>query len=309
MKPLVSIVVPAYNEGENIRTLARAIADIFATQNEYLWELIFVDDGSADDTLEQIQALSNDRSNVYYIEFSRNFGHQSAVLAGYALAKGDCVITMDCDMQHPPELLPEMIRIWAEGYEVVYTRREQDKKLPFVKRLTSNMFYRVMNSISNVKLDHGVADFRLLDRRVINVLNSLGESDPFVRGLVKWVGFKQYALDYKPGQRVAGESKYTFKKMANLGIRGVTSFSTKPLHLAIWVGMTMAALSLLYLPYVVWSIYHGHTMAGWSSMILTVVFLGGLQLMILGIIGIYLGKLFMQSKQRPEYIIRNSNIK
>lgn len=308
MEKLISIVIPAYNEGENVRTVYTNIVEVFATL-PYRLQILFVNDGSADDTLEHLCALAEMDKCVDYLSFSRNFGHQAAVKAGYYYAAGDAVISMDCDMQHPPRMLPELLAKWAEGYEVVYTRRAKDEKLSWFKRKSSSAFYRFINMLSDVKFEDGTADFRLLDRKVADVIATMNETDPFLRGIVKWVGFKQYAIDYQPDQRVAGESKYTLRKMLRLAINGITSFSVRPLHLAIWVGAIISILSLLILPYVLYSIATGHAAAGWSSTILIITFLGGLQLTLIGIVGLYVGRIFVQSKQRPNYIIaqRSSN--
>lgn len=303
----ISIVVPAYNESGNIEKLYETLCEQFLGLS-YIWELILVDDGSIDDSLEKIKHLSNSSKNVFYIEFSRNFGHQAALRAGMRLASGDAIITMDADLQHPASFIPNLISAWEDGYQVVYTLRTEDKRLSWFKRKSSNTFYNVLDSISEIKLDKGAADFRLLDRQVVDVINTLGEADPFLRGLVKWVGFKQKGLEYTPEERFSGQSKYQFKQMLNLALRGITSFSERPLRVALWAGSLMALGSLLYLPYVVWAISSGHSMAGWASLILTVVFLGGVQLLILGIIGLYIGKIFIQSKCRPEYIIKSTNI-
>lgn len=308
MKKLISIVIPAYNESCNVTVVHEHIRQVFSSL-DYNLQLLFVDDGSSDDTMQYLRALAAEDSTVDYVQFSRNFGHQAAVKAGYFYAKGDAVISMDCDMQHPPRLLPLLIKKWEEGYEVVYTRREQDKRLSRFKRTSSAMFYQTLNSLSDVKLESGTADFRLLDRKVVNVINSLTESDPFLRGLVKWVGFRQSAIDYKPDERCAGQSKYTLRKMMTLAIQGVTSFSVRPLHLAIWVGAIMSIASVLYLPYVIYSFYTGHAMAGWSSILLTIVLLGGIQLILLGLVGMYIGKIFIESKQRPTYIVTETTIK
>ncbi|MEF9949718.1 MAG: glycosyltransferase family 2 protein [Mucinivorans sp.] len=305
---LISIVVPAYNEARNVEVLYDALAAEFA-RLAYRWEVIFVDDGSTDDTLLRVKELASIHENVFFVEFSRNFGHQSALRAGMRMAAGQAVITMDADMQHPPRFVPSLIEAWADGYQVVYTLRAPDKRLGWFKRTSSDAFYGIFGSISQVKVDRGAADFRLLDRQVVDVINSLGEADPFLRGLVKWVGFKQKALDYVPDVRFSGESKYQFRQMLNLALRGITSFSERPLHLALWVGSLLAVASLLYLPYVIWALCTGHAMAGWASLILTVVFLGGVQLLILGLVGLYIGKIFVQSKARPEYIVRSTNIK
>ena len=211
-------------------------------------------------------------------------------------------------MQHPPALIPEMLKKWEEGYDIVYTRRKSDKKLPYLKRKTSNWFYLFTNKISGVQLEEGTADFRLMDQKVAKVFSSFTENDLFIRGMVKWMGFKQYAIDYTPGERLSGETKYTFGKMVNLAVKGITSFSISPLYAAIYIGFFMAVASILYLPYVFYAYYTGHSAAGWASVLLTVVFFGGVQMIILGILGVYVGKLFMQTKNRPTYIIRTTSI-
>ncbi|MDR1980245.1 MAG: glycosyltransferase family 2 protein [Tannerellaceae bacterium] len=303
----ISIVIPAYNEEGNIRVIAEVITDIFQPL-AYEYELIFVNDGSVDHTPDILLELSQKDRHIYYIELSRNFGHQSALKAGMDCARGDCVITMDCDMQHPPCLINEMLAKWEEGYDVVYTRRLEDQRIPYFKRITSRAFYRFRNKISDIELEEGTADFRLVDRRVAQVVSSLTESDLFIRGIIKWVGFKQYAIAYEPGERFSGTTKYTAKSMFNLALKGITSFSVSPLYIAMYIGFAMSVLSSLYLPYVLYSYFTGDTISGWSSIMLTVVFFGGIQLMILGILGIYLGRLFIQSKNRPNYIIKETNL-
>jgi len=307
MTKLVSIIVPVHNERENVTVMAKAIKRTFADL-PYRYNLLFIDDGSSDLTLHEVKKLALQDDHVRYVSFSRNFGHQAAIKAGLDKADGDCVITMDGDMQHPPSLIPTLLEKWEEGYDVVYTVREEDKKLPFLKRVTSNAFYKILNWLSDIKIEKGTADFRLMNRNVVDVLRGLAEYEPFFRGLVKWAGFKQVAVEYKPNERRSGASKYTSKKMIRFALQGITSFSIRPLYAATYIGFTFAALSTLYIPYALYSYYFGYTISGWSSLIVTVVFFGGLQLMILGIIGIYLGKLFMQNKHRPVYIVKESNI-
>lgn len=308
MKKLVSIVIPAYNEADNIFVIAESIKKVFATLS-YNYEIILVDDGSADHTLEKIKEYAATAENVFFLEFSKNFGHQLAVKAGMDHAFGDCVISMDCDMQHPPELIPEMIAKWEAGYEVVYTIREEDKNLSKGKRSSSSLFYKVLNWLSDIDLEPGAADFRLLDQRVVNVFRNFHENEPFLRGLVKWLGFKQYAIKYNPAARFSGQSKYTLKKMLRLALHGVTSFSIKPLYTAVYLGFILSFASVLYVPYIIYAFVNHVEVSGWASVIMTIVFFGGLQLIILGIIGIYVGKMFMQAKNRPNYIIRSTNIK
>lgn len=307
MTKLVSIIVPVHNERENVSVMAKAIKRIFSGLS-YRYNLLFVDDGSSDLTLHEIKKLAVQDENIKYISFSRNFGHQAAIKAGLDKADGDCVITMDGDLQHPPQLIPLLLEKWEEGYDVVYTVRKEDKNLPILKRTTSNLFYRVLNWLSDIKLEKGTADFRLMSRNVADVLRNLQEFEPFFRGLVKWAGFKQFGLEYESDQRKSGVTKYTSKKMIRFALQGITSFSIRPLYAATYIGFTFAALSVLYIPYALYSYYFGYTISGWTSVIVTIVFFGGLQLMILGIIGIYLGKLFMQNKHRPVYIVKESNI-
>ena len=308
MNKLVSIIVPAYNEAENIPVICAEIDSVFKDL-PYKYELILVADGCTDNTLDVINSLIKTNEHIYYIEFSRNFGHQLALKAGLDFASGDCVISLECDMQHPPGLIPDLLAKWEEGYEVVYTIREEDKKLPLGKRITSKLFYKALNSLSDVDLETGTADFRLLDKRVVSVIRNFTETEPFLRGLFKWVGFKQYAIKYEPTPRFCGKSKYSVKKMIRFALQGVTSFSVKPLYGAIYLGFGFSLLSILYIPYILQAFYSGKEVSGWASTIMTIVFFGGLQLIILGIIGIYIGKMFMQTKNRPNYIIRSTNIK
>jgi dolichol-phosphate mannosyltransferase len=307
MKKLISIVIPAFNESENIKPLVERISEVFKNLY-YNYELIFVNDGSSDDTQKVLMTLNQVNPKINYIELSRNFGHQNALKAGLDMANGDCVISMDCDLQHPPELIPQFLEKWEDGYEIVYSVRRDSDSLTGFKRNTSKIFYSVINTMSDINLEAGTADFRLLDKKVISVFSNFSESEPFIRGLIKWLGFKQYAIEYTPGDRYSGKSHYTFKKMMGLALQGITSFSIKPLHTAVYLGFLFSVLSLLYIPYVVYSFYSGTEIHGWASMIMTVVFFGGLQLIILGIIGIYIGKLFIQAKRRPNYIIRNTTL-
>ncbi len=307
-KKLISVVIPAYNEAENIPIIARALEDTFATLPDYGLEIIFVADGCTDNSITVIENLSQHSEHIFFLEFSRNFGHQLAVKAGMDYSRGDAVICMDGDMQHPPSLIPELIRKWEEGYEVVYTIRKEDKRLPFKKRFTSRIFYKVLNKLSSVQLEAGAADYRLLDRSVVDVMKQFHENEPFLRGLVKWVGYRQFAISYNPAERHSGQSKYSLKKMLRFALQGVTSFSTKPLYMVVYLGFLFSGLSVLYLPYVVYAFLSGHEVSGWASLIMTIVFFGGLQLIMLGIIGIYIGKMFTQVKVRPNYIVRSTNI-
>lgn len=303
----VSVVIPAFNEAGNLPKLVERLTHVFKGV-DYDYGLIFVDDGSSDTTEEVLMNLHDIDSRINYLSLSRNFGHQNALKAGLDYADGDCIISMDCDLQHPPELLPTFIHKWEEGYEIVYSRRKSGDETSFIKKKTSNLFYSISNNLSEVKMEPGTADFRLIDRKVADALIQFKEIDPFLRGIIKWVGFKQYAIDYKPDPRFAGKSKYSFKKMIQLAFQGITSFSIRPLYLAVYLGFTFSLVSLLYIPYVLFAIYNGVEVAGWASVIMTIVFFGGLNLIIMGIIGIYVGKMFLQTKMRPNYLIQRSSL-
>lgn len=307
MKKEVSIVIPVCNEEANISVVTSALEGVFA-KLPYNHTIIFVDDGSTDGTLTEIKRIAKENNKLYFISLARNFGHQNALKAGLDIANGDSVIMMDGDMQHPPDIIPEMLAQWELGKDIVYTIRNDHKDIPLMKRKTSTMFYNLINNLSDIELEPGTADFRLLDKKVVEVFKSFKETDLFMRGLVKWMGFHQIGIEYDPAQRTQGQSKYTVKKMIRFALQGITSFSTRPLYLAAYLGFIFSILSLLYVPYIIWSYYFGHAISGWASVIATIAFFGGLQLMILGIIGMYLGKLFMQSKQRPHYIVRESNL-
>lgn len=309
MKKKIAIVIPSYNEEGNIEVLVKTLHNVL-DKLPYDYDLIFVDDGSSDLTLQTLRNLSENDKNLFYIELSRNFGHQNALKAGVDSANANAVITMDGDMQHPPDLIPLLLQKWEEGYDVVYTRREDDKKLSYFKKKTSKGFYKIMNYLSEVKFEPGTADFRLMDEKVVQVFSDFSENELFIRGLVSWLGFKQFAIDYKPAERFSGKSKYTVKRMMRFAIQGITSFSTRPLHIAIFLGIGLSVFAFIfYIIYVLYSIYFGHVISGWASVITTIVFFGGLNLLVLGIIGMYIGKLFIQSKQRPNYLIRTTNYK
>jgi polyisoprenyl-phosphate glycosyltransferase len=307
MSKKACVIIPAYNEEGNIQPIAVAVEEAFkhTSCDHYI---LFVDDGSTDNTLSIIEKLATQDSRIKYLSFSKNNGHQVALKAGIDNSDADCTITMDADMQHPPALIPELITKWEQGYDVVYTIRKDQKNLSFFKRLTSSLFYTLLGKISDIEVENGSADFRLLDKKVTDEVRKIKEQDVFLRGLVKWIGFKQTSIAYQPLERFSGQTKYSYRKMMLLALQGITSFSTKPLYAAIYIGFTFSILSLLYVPFAIYSYFTHHVVSGWSSLIVTVTFLGGLQLIILGIIGLYLGKLFMQSKGRPLYIVNKTNL-
>ena len=305
----IDIVVPCYNESENIRPLYQAIKDVFTKElPAYDFNLLLVNDGSKDTSLLVLQQLAKEDERVKYLSFSRNFGHQLAVKAGLDHAFAPAVISMDADLQHPPTLIPTLIRKWEEGAQVVATLRTYPEEISKKKRKSSQQFYKLLNLLSDIEIKEGSADFRLLDQAVVEVIRQMKENEPFLRGMVPWVGFNQVYVPYTAQARHSGETKYTIKKMFQLALSGVTSFSVKPLYFAVFLGFFFSLLSVLYVPYVIYSFLNGSEISGWASLIMTIVFFGGLQLIILGIIGVYIGKIFTQTKERPAYIIQEKHL-
>jgi polyisoprenyl-phosphate glycosyltransferase len=307
----IAIIIPSYNEETNIDVMVKTLHEVMQ-KLPYNYCFVFVDDGSSDATLQKLETLSKIDEKLFFAALSRNFGHQNALKAGVDLVKNtsDAVITMDGDMQHPPTLIPELIKKWEEGFDVVYTIRDEDKTLSYFKQKTSKWFYALMNKLSEVEFEPGTADFRLMDKKVVAVFSDFSENELFIRGIINWIGFKQYAINYKPHARFSGKSKYTVGKMFQFALQGITSFSTRPLHIAIFLGVGLTLFAFIFfIGYVIYSLYFGHSISGWASLLSTVVFFGGLNLIVLGIIGIYIGKLFMQSKGRPNYLIRETNYK
>lgn len=306
-KKFVDIVVPSYNEAGNIDLLAERV--LAQQPPGYHFRLIFVDDGSKDDTLLKIQSLAAQNRSVEYLSFSRNFGHQVALKAGLDHSDADCTISLDADLQHPPEIIPKLLSAWEGGYEIVYTLRIDAQHLGFFKKFSARIFYGLMRSLSGLKIEHGAADYRLLDRKVVQVMQEHGEHNLFIRGLISQIGFRKKAIPYEPEPRHWGESKYTLRKMFLFALDGITSFSIKPLHLATLLGLVFSGLAAAYGLYAVCLyLFTDRTISGWTSVLVSILFVGGLQLVMLGIIGEYLGKLFMQAKHRPNYIISESNI-
>ena len=304
----ISIVIPAYNEEGNLMPVYQRIKSVFEKMQGYGFEIIFVNDGSRDNTQSRLEEMALDFPEIKYIEFSRNFGHQPAVKAGVDYADGNVIISMDGDLQHPPELIPQMVKKWEQGYDIVYTIRSYPKEISYFKRKTSDLFYRFLSQISDVDLTNGGgSDFRLIDASVAHVMKNLKEDDLFLRGLTSWMGFKQTGIEFVAGERFSGQSSYDLKKMLKFAFTGITSFSVKPLYLATYLGFIFSSLSLLYIPYILYAFLTKTEISGWASLIMTIVFFGGVQLIILGILGIYLGKIFKQVKGRPNYIIRSKN--
>lgn len=299
----VSIIVPCYNEELVIaHTHKRLKSELEKLENKY--EIVYVNDGSFDKTRKILKEISGkDTDNVKIINFSRNFGHQIAVTAGIDHARGNAVILIDADLQDPPELIHDMVRIWKEGYDIVYGQRKQRKGELKFKLLTAKLFYRLLAYLSDVKIPLDTGDFRLLDRKVVDVLKKMPERDRFIRGMVAWVGFKQFALQYNRDERLLGESKYTFWKMLAFATDGILSFSVKPLRIATIIGLISSIFAFLGVFYAFIMRFIGDPIEGWTLMFIAIMFLGGVQLVSLGIIGEYIGRTYGESKKRPLYVM------
>lgn len=301
--PMISIIIPAYNEAGNIEPIAKRVSK--ALENSGPYEIIFIDDGSRDGTLGEIKKINATNENVKFISFSRNFGHQKALKAGLDHAQGDCVISMDADLQHPPELLAKLIEEWRNGYDVVYTVRVDSVNTGFIKRVSSRLFYLIINLLSNVNIPLGAADFRLLDRKVVDEVKKFKENWLFIRGIVAWIGFSHTSVEYIVNSRFRGNTKYSLSRMLALAINGITSFSILPLRASILLGLTFSLGSFFYALYAIYAKFFAKAaIRGWTSILLSVLFLGGIQLISLGVIGEYLGKMFIETKNRPAYIIK-----
>lgn len=299
-----SVIVPMYNEEEVIEHTYERLKLVMDSADEP-YELIFVNDGSKDRTVEMISMICDFDPNVRLVNFSRNFGHQIAISAGMDYAKGDAIVVIDADLQDPPEVILDMIAKWKEGYEVVYGKRLKRKGETVFKKLTAKLFYRTLRSLTNVDIPVDTGDFRLIDRKVCDVLRGLKEKNRFVRGLVSWIGFRQTMVEYEREERFAGETKYPLKKMIAFAIDGITSFSYKPLKIATYIGFTLSMTSFLYLLVVIFQkLFTGSTIAGWASIVAMNLLFNGIILILLGIIGEYIGRIYDESKNRPLYIVR-----
>jgi len=310
--PLVSVAFPVFNEAENLETLHAEVTRALEMTG-LAFELIFVDNGSTDASLSIIKRLSETDPRVEFVSLSRNFGHQGALLAGISHAQGEAVITMDADLQHPPALLPDMVRLWQEGFEVVFTRKRRypvrGMRLRQVK-----LFYWLMSKWSGLHLSFGQSDFRLLDRKVFEVFLRMPEARKFLRGLVEWVGFRQTGLEYDPLPRHAGESKFPFRALVSFAVDGIISFSLLPLRWSLGLGFIVASMSFVYgIAMVVMGLlnYAGMSVPlppGWATLVVSILFLSGIQLIAIGMLGEYVGRIFEQTKGRPEFIVRAASV-
>ena len=306
MKITYSIIAPIYNEIENLPELYRRVKEVMNSSGER-WELILVDDGSTDGSTDKIRELAKKDKIVRPVIFARNFGHQVAITAGWDYARGDAIVIIDADLQDPPEVILELAKKWKEGYEVVYAVRSEREGESWFKKFTAAMFYRIIYSITDVKIPVDTGDFRLMDRKVVDVLKQMKERHRFPRGMSAWVGFRQIGVTYKRAARVAGVTKYPFRKMLKLALNAITGFSYFPLQVATYFGFVSAGISILAIPIVVALRLAGsHFFEGQTTTLISVLFLGGVQLISLGILGEYIGRLYDEAKGRPLYIVRDA---
>lgn len=303
-KKLISVIAPAYNEEEVLPEFHKRLTSVFANLPYYL-EVIYVNDGSKDKTLATIKTLRNSDDRITIVDLSRNFGKEIAMTAGMDYASGDAIIVIDTDLQDPPELIPELINVWNQGYEVVYARRLSRDGETWLKKSTASLFYRLIKRISRIEIPHDTGDFRLLSRRAVNALNKLREQHRFMKGLFAWIGYPQKAVPYHRDKRFAGETKWGYWKLWNFAIEGITSFTIVPLKIATYIGLTVAILAFAYALIVIYrTLYYGEAVQGYPSLMVVMLLLGGIQLASLGIIGEYLGRMFNETKNRPLYLIQ-----
>ena len=302
-KTLLSVVVPAYNEQEVISTFHERLTAVL-NQLSLDREIVYVNDGSRDNTLDILRRLHEQDEHVCVVDLSRNFGKEIALSAGLEHAQGDAIIVIDADLQDPPELIPELLKEWQNGYDVVYARRTHREGETILKRLTAALFYRVMRKVGSVQLPEDTGDFRLLSRRAVNALNSFKEHHRFMKGLFAWIGFRQKAVNYERDPRHAGQTKWNYWKLWNFAIDGITSFTIAPLKFATYIGMFTSLLAFVYGSYmIIKTLLYGNPVPGYPSLIVIVLFLGGVQLMAIGVLGEYIGRIFTETKHRPLYFV------
>lgn len=305
-KPLLSVIVPSFNEEENVEPFYFALRETLK-DTHYRWEVIYIDDGSSDGTLPLLQRLSTWHPQVHYVSFTRNFGKEAAIVAGFQHAKGDCVVVIDADLQHPVHLIKDLLEGFEEGYDQVIACRDR-KGEGFFRSTASKLYYKLINKIVDVELEDGVGDFRLLSRRAVDALLIMSEGNRFSKGLFSWIGFDQKVVYYENVSRQNGESKWSFSKLVNYGIDGIVSFNMKPLRICFYMGGFILAAALLYI-FIMFAeiIRTGIDVPGYFTIISAVLFLGGVQLVSLGIIGEYIGRIYNETKRRPHYLVKETN--
>ena len=307
MNKLVSILIPCYNEEASLPKLYEEVNKLMDSETSYNWELLFVNDGSQDRTIDIIKELYAKDSRISYIDLSRNFGKENAMLAGFDHVKGDCMVIMDADLQDPPSLIPEMLKYWEEGYDDVYAQRQNSHE-SWLKRKTSHWYYKLLQSLTRVPIQKDTGDFRLLDRSCVEALKQMRESERNTKGMYSWIGFRKKGIFYQQQERQEGKSKWSVMSLVNLALNGILSYTTAPLRLASVLGIIVSLAAFLYLIYIIIiTNLYGDPVQGYPTIMVTVLFLGGVQLLSLGILGEYLGRVFNEVKHRPGYFINSYN--
>lgn len=300
----ISILIPCYNEENTLPLLYKELEILFRDNIQYRWEILFINDGSKDNTLEIIKHLKNIDCRIGYIDLSRNYGKEIAMLAGFDYVKGDCAIIMDADLQHPPFVIPQMIQLWENGYDDVYGQRINRGKESFLRKNLSLLFYRILQKISNIEIIPNVGDFRLLDRKCIDSLKNIREQERYTKGLYSWIGFKKTFIEFETNDRIAGTSSFNIIKLFVFSMQGITSFSTAPLRVSSLLGVIISLGSFIYILFVICkTILFGEIVQGFPTLLITLLLLGGIQLITIGIIGEYVGRIFNETKNRPAYFI------
>ena len=304
----ISILIPCYNEEKSLPLLYPELVKLMDGNPAYEWELMFVNDGSRDDTLKVLQQLRQQDKRVNYVDLSRNFGKENAMLAGFDYVTGDCMVIIDADLQHPPTLIPEMIRWWEQGYDDVYAKRLSRGKESWLRRRLSLLFYKLLQSSSRFDVLQNVGDFRLLDRKCINALKRMRESERYTKGMYSWIGFNKKEVEFDQGDRLAGDSSWNFRRLFSFALDGITSFTNAPLRISTMMGFVVSVCAFLYMIYVFCkALIYGDPVQGYPTLVILVLFLGGIQLLSLGIIGEYIGRIYNETKNRPDYIVRQFN--
>lgn len=301
----ISILVPCYNEAKSLALLFDELNRVISQMDMYNWEVLFVNDGSRDNTMEVIRDLRRKDSRVSYVDLSRNFGKENAMLAGFDYAKGDAVIIMDADFQHPPAVIPDMIQKWEEGYDDVYAQRKARGKESWLRKKLTKLYYKMLQGSSRMDVLPNVGDFRLLDRKCVDALCQMRESGRYTKGMYCFIGFRKIGVEFETQDRVAGESSMSYRKLANLALEGITSYTTAPLRWATFIGIVVSVAAFVYMLFVlIKALLYGDPVAGYPTLLVIILFLGGIQLFTIGIIGEYLGKVFVEAKNRPVYFVR-----
>ena len=304
----VSLLIPAYNEEKVLQLLYQRIKAIIDSLNQYEWEVLFINDGSRDNTLAVLYSIRNQDNRINVLDLSRNYGKEVAMLAGFDYVKGDAVIILDADLQDPPELIPQMLEQWELGYDDVYAKRNSRKGETFIKKKTSQWFYKILQKSTDIPIQLNTGDFRLLDKSCVQALKQIREENRYTKGMFSWIGYNKKEILFDRDPRAAGETKWNYLKLFSLAIEGITSFTTKPLRISTFIGGIISVLSFIYAIYMLYdTIIYGNDVKGYPSLLVTILFLGGIQLLSLGILGEYIARIFIETKNRPTYFARTYN--